>query len=248
LEFGKKEMNKKVLKTTIYLCWAFLVCFALLKTVFAEQFLVAVNNENIIKTGRFIDQHTILQQAIYVLTTFATYHFFLCACIQKWSLTKMQYLKLAIIVVVTNAIKFFIPSLSLIINMLVMVILPYRLKADYKSFVTIFVAHYLGQLAISFIRSQPLDLADVNTITALICTVDMYIWLLLYYLYFNIYKENFIMGNIAPPLWGDKSKTIEKEIAKLDEKIASTTDEKKLAKYKEMRAEYVSMLETSDKA
>ena len=240
-------MNKKVLKTTIYLCWAFLVCFALLKTVFAEQFLVAVNNENIIKIGRFIDQHTILQQAIYVLTTFATYHFFLCACIQKWSLTKMQYLKLAIIVVVTNAIKFFIPSLSLIINMLVMVILPYRLKADYKSFVTIFVAHYLGQLAISFIRSAPLNLADTNTISQMVGCIDAYIWLLLYYLYFNIYQESF-MGNLMPPLWGDKSKTIEKEIAKLDEKIANTNDEKKLAKYKEMRAEYVSMLETSNKA
>lgn len=241
-------MNKKVLKSTIYLCWVFLICFALLKTVFAEQFLVAVNNEKVITIGRFIDQHIVLQQTTYLLTTFVTYHFFLCACIQKWHLTKMQYLKLAIIVLVTNVIKFFIPSLSLIINMLVMVILPFRLKAEYKSFVTIFIAHYLGQLAVSFIRSQPLDLADVNTITALVCAGDMYIWLLLYYLYFNIYRENFIMGNIAPPLWNKATKHIKKEIATLDEKIANTTDEKKLAKYKEMRAEYVSMLENSNKA
>lgn len=56
------------------------------------------------------------------------------------------------------------------------------------------------------------------------------------------------MGSFAPPLWGDKSREIEKEIEKLDEKIANTTDEKKLAKYKEMRAEYVSMLENSNKA
>lgn len=31
-------MNKRVLKTTIYLCWAFLIAFAILKIWFADEF------------------------------------------------------------------------------------------------------------------------------------------------------------------------------------------------------------------
>lgn len=51
------------------------------------------------------------------------------------------------------------------------------------------------------------------------------------------------MGNAMPPLWGKMSKQVEAQIKKLDEKIANTTDEKKLKKLNKERETLVGMLE-----
>ncbi len=241
-------MNKKVLKSTIYLCWVFLICFAIIKIFFAEPFVAVVNNEKIITIGRFIDSHIIIKQIVHIATTLLTYQFYLCACCRKWHLDKKQYLICAIILIPTVFLNWYFPSIMVGINFVLMFVIPYFLKANYKDVCIFFTAHILGQTLVQFIRSEPMYLLDVNIVTQFICGIDAYIWLLLYYLYSNIYKESLLMGSFMPPLWGDKSREIEKEIEKLDEKIANTTDEKKLAKYKEMRAEYVSMLENSDKA
>lgn len=91
-------------------------------------------------------------------------------------------------------------------------------------------------------------LADVNIITQFICGIDMYVWLLLYYLYSNLYKESIIkMGSFAPPLWGKNEKLIKKEIEKIDKKLEVEVDEKKKAKLNEKKAEYENMLSESEK-
>lgn len=242
-------MNKNVLRTMIILCWVFLALYAILKLVpqFASKFVIVVNNEKIVKAGQFIDSRVWLQQIVYGLTTLLTYHFYLCACVKKWHLSWKQYLVLIAIIVATNTIKYYISSLCLIINVLVMVILPFALKGDYRTFIIIFVTHYLGQLAISFIRGAEISLVDLNTVSTFICCLDAYVWLLLYYLYANLYKEKKFMGNAMPPLWGKMSKEIKEEKARLEEKLAVCKDEKKCKKYEAQIAELDKMLaETSD--
>lgn len=242
-------MNKNVLRTMIILCWVFLALYAILKLVpqFASKFVIVVNNEKIVKAGQFIDSRVWLQQIVYGLTTLLTYHFYLCACVNKWHLSWKQYLVLIAIIVATNTIKYYISSLCLIINVLVMVILPFALKGDYRTFIIIFVTHYLGQLAISFIRGAEISLVDLNTVSTFICCLDAYVWLLLYYLYANLYKEKKFMGNAMPPLWGKMSKEIKEEKARLEEKLAVCKDEKKCKKYEAQIAELDKMLnETSD--
>lgn len=119
-----------------------------------------------------------------------------------------------------------------------MVILPFVLKGDYRTFVIIFTTHIIGQLAISFIRGAEIALVDFNTVSTFICGLDAYIWLLLYYLYSNLYKEKKFMGNFMPPLWGKMGKQIESEIEKLDKQIAECQDEKKRAKLQAKREEF----------
>lgn len=242
-------MNKKVLKTMIILCWVFLAAYAILKLVpqLASKFVIVVNNEKLVAVGKFIDSRVWLQQIVYGLTTLLTYHFYLCACIKKWHLTIKQYIVLVAIIIVTNTIKYYLQDLSFIINVLIMVILPFVLKGDYRTFVIIFTTHTLGQLAISFIRSQELYLVDTNIVAQSIMMLDAYVWLLLYYLYANLYKEKIFMGNAMPPLWGKMTKQINDEIVRIDEKLAVCKDEKKRAKLQEKKAEYEKMLaDTSD--
>lgn len=92
-----------------------------------------------------------------------------------------------------------------------------------------------------------MSLADCNTLTSLICCIDAYVWLLLYYLYANLYKGEKFMGNVMPPFWGKMQNEIEAEIKRLDEKIEKCDNEKKISKYRERKAEYEKMLaDTSD--
>ncbi len=242
-------MNKRVLKTMIILCWVFLVAYALLKLIpsLASKFVIAVNNEKLVSVGRFVDNHIWLQQILYGITTLLTYHFYLCACTKRWYLSLKQYIVLCIIIMVTNTIKYYLPDLSLVINVLIMVILPFALKGDYRTFVIIFTTHYLGQMTIGFIRSAEIALVDLNTLSTLLCCMDAYVWLLLYYLYANLYKEKKFMGNAMPPLWGRMDEQIKKEIARIDDKIGKCADEKKRAKLQDKKAEYERMLvETSN--
>ena len=241
-------MYKRVLRTTIILCWVFLLAFVLLKTVpaLSDKFVASVNNEKLVKAGQFIDERAWLQQMVYGFTTLLTYHFYLCACSQTWKLSIKQYAVLCAVIAVTNTIKYYVPSISLTVNVLLMVVYPFLLKSDYRRFIIIFATHTLGQLAISFIRSQELYLVDMNTVTQFIMLIDMYVWLLLYYLYSNLYKGEKFMGNAAPPLWGRMSKEIEAEISALDKKIAVCDDDKKRQRYEAKKAEYERMLaETS---
>ena len=238
-------MNKRVLKTTIYLCWAFLIAFAILKIWFADEFAIAITNQHILSAGSFIDARPWLQQIIAWLTTFITYHFYLCACCMKWRLSLKQYILVAVITALTNALKYYVndSNVTLIVNITIMVLLPYMFKADYGTFVIILLAHYMGQILITVIRGEALNEMTYNSINIIIMMADAYVWLLLYYLYSNLYKERIIMGNWMPPLWGKMGKQIEAQIKKLDEKIANTTDEKKLKKLNKEREILAGMIQ-----
>lgn len=238
-------MNKRVLKTTIYLCWAFLIAFAILKIWFADEFAIAITNQHILSAGSFIDARPWLQQIIAWLTTFITYHFYLCACCMKWRLSLKQYILVAVITALTNTLKYYVndSNVTLIVNITIMVLLPYMFKADYGTFVIILLAHYMGQILITVIRGEALNEMTYNSINIIIMMADAYVWLLLYYLYSNLYKERIIMGNWMPPLWGKMGKQIEAQIKKLDEKIANTTDEKKLKKLNKEREILAGMIQ-----
>lgn len=241
-------MNKRVLRTMIILCWVFLALYAILKLVpqLASKFVIVVNNEKIVKAGQFIDEREWLGNIIYFLTTLLTYQFYLCACCHKWFLSIKQYLVSLAIIVPTFIANVFIPQVALILNFVAMIVLPYLLKADFRTFVIIFTTHTLGQLALGYIRSENLMCVDVNFLSQAIMLMDMYVWLLLYYLYANLYKGEKFMGKASPPLFKKYGREINEEIAKLDEKINACDDEKKRKRYEADKAQLESMRDTSD--
>lgn len=222
----------------IILCWIFLIAFVLLKTIpqLANHFAIAINNENIVKAGHFIDNHIWLERAIYFGFTLATYHFYLCACCHKWHLTLIQYLIIFAILIPMQFANIYIPTVACYLNFVLMFTIPYFLKADYRTVMIIFATHTLGQLAISYIRSEALLCVDINFLSQTIMLIDMYVWLLLYYLYSNLYKEKKFMGQASPPLWDKMAPEIKAELKRVDEEISKCQDEKKLAKLRDKKA------------
>lgn len=181
-------MNKKVLQTTIYLLWLFLLAFAIVKLFFGEWFSVQITNQKIIAIGNFIDQNKWLKFTVDCFVSVLTAHFYICACVQKWALKWWQYLIVVGCSVGINLLYFWNENIATEFNLIMMIALPFLWHAPYFAFVLVFIAHYAGQLAILFIRSEPLYLIDTNYATQFLLLFDMYIWLALYYTYSNKYK------------------------------------------------------------
>lgn len=237
-------MYKRVLKTVIILCWVFLIAFALLKTIpaLSSKFAIVVNNKKLVGIGNFIDERPWLQQIVYCVTTILVYHFYLCACVSKWHLSLKETLFSLAFILPNQVLTYFLPQIGSVIAFIIMFTLPFLLKANYRTVVIIFATHTLGQLVISYIRGEALYQVSMNTVTQMIMLIDMYVWLLLYYLYSNLYKEKNFMGTAAPPIWDKMNKEIKAEIAKIDAKLAGCDDENCIAKLQDRKAEYEKML------
>lgn len=182
-------MNRKVLQTMIYLLWAFLIAFSFAKMLFAERFVASIDNENIILIGSVIDGNIWIRLGVDTALSVLVMHFYVCACKQRWVLHPLTYLAFSIYAISLNALYITNPVVAMNIDLIGMIVVPLILKADIHQTVFIFVLQYAGQAAVLFIRSEPLYIASTDYATQFLLMFDMYIWLVLYYLYANMYKE-----------------------------------------------------------
>jgi hypothetical protein len=192
-------MNRKVLWSMIALLWGFLIGFVILKLFFAQEFLAVMSNPRIIQIGRFIDSHswaTVLADTI--LSSLAM-HFYLCACKRIWHLSVIEYISLIVYVFVLVLVYKFNATLGMIMDLCGMILIPVSIKLSTKHWVSIFILHQAGQILTLFVRSEPLYLASTDYATQLILVFDLYVWLVLYYLYSNLYKEESIWENLLCP-------------------------------------------------
>lgn len=187
---GGGFMNKKVLKTMIALIMIFLCAFYVLKIFFPEQFVMVIENERLIMIGNYIDKHLWLYIMISCITNFITYWLYLCAVTRKWRLNWKELITVLIVITVTQGLYNLDPTLSSGINIIAMICLPLISKADLGDVAIVFSFNYLSQLLSTLIRSLPLLLTNVNFMTIFLMTLEQYFWLLLFYLYFNLKKEN----------------------------------------------------------
>ena len=194
-------MNKRVLQAFIMLMWLFLIGFSILKIFFAEWFLTAVSNEKIISIGNYIDNSLILRIIVDSLIGIVTMHFYLCSCKQVWVLQPVHYLIMLAYALSVVFLELLIPQFTPIIDLLAVVVAPILLSCNFKQTALICFLHYAGQAALLFLRSEPLYLAGTNYAVVFILVLDVYVWLLLYYLYSNLYKEetlwNYLLSHFS---------------------------------------------------
>jgi hypothetical protein len=182
-------MNKKVLRTMITLVVVFLVALYVLKIFFPEQFVMAIQNEQFVKIGNFIDSKEWLSYICSGITMFVGTYFYLCATTRKWYLSIKEISLLLGFVIATQLLYLYDANLANGISIMMMIILPCILKSDLKTTTTAFCIHYTSQLLSLKIRDLPLLLTNINSIISIFLTFECYLWLLLLYLYFNYKKE-----------------------------------------------------------
>ena len=66
-------MNKKVFISMLSLVISFLVGIYVLKIFFPEEFMMSIQNEQLVAIGKFIDSHIVITHICTAITSFITY-------------------------------------------------------------------------------------------------------------------------------------------------------------------------------
>lgn len=185
-------MNKKVIKTMIGLVVIFLIAFYVLKIFFPQEFVMVIENPQLVKIGNFVDKHIWLTRICSGIMTFITYNFFICAVTRKWHLNWKELIASIIFIVITRLLYFYDINLASGITIMGMFLIPAycnNKEVGIKPFATTYSIHALSQLLSLKIRNLPIYLTQINSINSIILTGESYLWLVLLYLYFNYKKE-----------------------------------------------------------
>lgn len=212
-------MNKKVFVSMLILSISFLVALYILKIFFPQQFMLSIQNENIIAVGTYIDNHKWLYYICCGITAFITYWLYCCACKHSLYLRWYEVLYIIATIVICRGINFFDVNMATIISTISFVFLPAITGGDFKTAAIVYSVHGISQGLSLSIRNLPIYLVSTNFITTFLMIVECYFWLLLCYIIFN-YKRKGVnnMGLACPPFYG-KSKFYANKKAKSLKKI-----------------------------
>lgn len=181
-------MNKKVFKTMIALVIIFLLACYILKIFFPEQFVLSVENKTIIAIGNYIDNNEWAYYLFGIFTSFLTYWLYLCAVCKKWYLNWWQCLIVLAIIGASIGFNFVDVNLCSALSYSSFIFLPFIFKAELKPVAIVFTTHIFAQFLTTSIRNLPVYMVNVNSLIFALITIEMYFWLLLFYIYYN-YKE-----------------------------------------------------------
>lgn len=189
-------MNKKVLKTMLALVMIFLCALYVLKIFFPTQFVMVIENEQLVAIGNYVDANLWLYIIIACITNFITYWLYLCAVNRKWCLNWKELIAVICVIALTQGLYEVDPMLSSTISTIAMICLPLISKAQLKDVAIVFAFDYMSLTLSTLIRNLPALLTNINFMTVFLMTIEPYFWLLLFYLYFNLKKENKYNGKI----------------------------------------------------
>lgn len=206
---------------------ALLVFMYIVKIWFPEQFVMAIENKQIVKIGEYIDSNKWLYCVVYlVLGIISDYLYFGAIC--KTPRLKWQLITTMLIYNISFSCVYSFVDIATIDNFSYLII---GLSSIYMLLVPIFFTKELFPVSITYctnavsqllslsIRNMPLLLITNNILTTTLMSLECYFWLLLCFIIFNIKeKENKTMG-IVKPFYG-KSKFYAKKKAKAEKKIA----------------------------
>lgn len=173
-----------------------LITFYFLKLV-CPQFIVGVAElPTIVKLGTFIDTHIWATHLFNVANGILVGYFFACACLRKTKLNPYEWgVLFGVNIILTLSMQFY-PRFYSSLNYVGLLIIPFLCavitnnlnKEVFVSTVVCFCVDILSQIFSAIIRDVTLLSTKVNCATFTILLIDVYIWRVLLYFYFN-YKE-----------------------------------------------------------
>ena len=194
-------MNKKVLIVMIGLVLSSLISFYIIKWFLPQEFIMLIENEQIIKIGNYIDNTDWLCRVCDILLTFITYWLYINAVTEKWTLTWKEFLLVCLAIACNHVAYDFDINLAVAISVIAMLGIPAISNAKLRVVTIVYGVHYLSQTLSISIRNLPTLLTNVNYATVLLMTLECYFWLLLFYLVYNYRKEENYGKNLSATLW-----------------------------------------------
>lgn len=182
--------NKKIYVSMLVLAISFLVAMYVLKIFFPQEFMLAIQNERIVTVGEFIDNHIWLRYLCALITSFATYWLYCCACCHRLKLKWYECLYILVTIIAVRVISMFDVNLSTAIQFASFIYLPALMKGYLGTTAIVSLVHYIAQCLMLSIRNLPMYLTTMNYVTVLFMGIETYLWLILFYIVFNYKKES----------------------------------------------------------
>ena len=184
-------MNKRVFVVSLVLVVVFLCAMYVGKIFFPEDFVLLVENERLLKIGRFIDSHPLVYYICCFATSFITYYLYCCAVSNRTRLNWKECLIVLASVIASRLVSFIDMNLATHISITLFFVLPCVTKGDIKKCAVVYTIHGLSQMLSLSIRDLPLYFTNEQTfLSGILMTLECYLWLVLFYLIYNYKKEN----------------------------------------------------------
>lgn len=217
-------MNRKVFKVMIALVVIFLTGLYVLKIFTPEQFVLSVENEIIITIGTYIDNNAWAYYLFGILTSFATYWLYLCAVCRRWYLKWYEILTVLVVIGGSIGLSLWDTNVYSAYSVITFIVLPLLFKSDLKTVAVVFSIHSLSQTMSLTIRNLPLYMTNINSLTVCMLGIESYLWLLLFYIYFNYNKKE------GQKWAGDSHLSTENKKVEKKEKLQKLTEKSQVSK------------------
>lgn len=174
----------------------FLVACYILKIFFPEQFILSIENDTIIAIGQYVDSNKWLYYLFGIFTSFLTYWLYLCAVCRRWYLKWYECLIVLAVIGVSIGCTFIDANLYTAISYTSFIFLPLLFKANLKEVGIVYTVHIISQFLTLSIRNLSSYMNNPNSVSMLLLTIDCYLWLLLFYIYYNYKEDNKWVGGV----------------------------------------------------
>ena len=180
----------------LILTGAILVLFYIAKIFFPEWIVGVAEVPSIVKFGNYVDSHKWAYQLYEIIFGFFIGYIYCCACIRTYKLNWKGNLFLILSNLVLNILAMFSPQYYAPINYVNFVLIPLLIclanknitKDIFVSTVVCFAVDIFLQILSMEIRDITLLSTHLNSATYTILLIDMVIWRVLLYMFFN-YKN-----------------------------------------------------------
>lgn len=174
-----------------------LLALYVLKIVCPEFVIGVAEIPAIVRFGNYVNSHL---WAYYLFTTIVSFtigYFYCCACCRKRKLRLVDACIVLAQVLLMAVVQRFLPDYYLCLSIITMLLCPTiiclidkrsEIKYLYSTIFT-FSIHSLAQVVSLSIRDISLKITFPNVATLNILLIDLFIWMLLLYNFYN-YKEN----------------------------------------------------------
>lgn len=176
---------------------AILIAIYLLKFIFPTFVVGVAEIPSIVAFGNYVDSHLWAYYLFTFATSFIIGYFYCCACCRKKYLSLRDICIVIFQILLMFMVQKFLPEYYLGLNITTMLLCPVvicafdkntDIKYMYSTIIT-FCIHSLAQVISLSIRDISTIISYPNSATYFILLIDMYIWQVVLYNYYN-FKEN----------------------------------------------------------
>lgn len=182
----------------LILTGAILVLFYIAKIFFPQFIVVVAEIPSIVKFGNYVDSH---------LWAFILYHFVIayignylicCICFRKNKLTLKENLIMLAFTVFAISMNYILPKIYTPLTYVLSIIMPFTIlyvdknitRETFISTVVCYSIDIMSQALSAVIRDVVVLTTFINSFTMTILLIDIWIWRILLYLFFNNKKES----------------------------------------------------------